>query len=83
MIFTLLGDFRKTSLASEEPARKNARRSLVAKRDIPKGSKIKVSDLTWKRPAHGISPKEIGNVVGKIARKDIKEDDIITRLVIS
>ena len=76
-IFGLLGSFDIAALASEEPARKNARRSLVASRDIPKGKTIDRQDLTWKRPAHGVSPKDIDIVVGKNASRDIKEDDVI------
>lgn len=75
--FLLLGSFEKTSLPSEEPARKNARRSLVAKRNIPKGKKIEYDDLTWKRPASGISPRMINDVIGKAAQVEIKEDDVI------
>lgn len=74
----LLGSFNKYSLESEEPARENARRSLVAKRNIKKGDVIKFEDLTWKRPAHGISPKDIGTVIGSIADIDILEDTVIT-----
>lgn len=73
----LLGGFRLTALAGEEPARKNARRSLVAARAIPAGQIITESDLTWKRPAHGISPKFISEVIGKKAAKEIKEDEVI------
>ncbi|MCB9772160.1 MAG: N-acetylneuraminate synthase family protein [Candidatus Omnitrophica bacterium] len=76
-VFGLLGSFDIAALASEEPARKNARRSLVASRDIPKGKTIDREDLTWKRPAHGVSPKDIDIVVGKTASCDIKEDDVI------
>ncbi|GAB6163061.1 N-acetylneuraminate synthase family protein [Desulfothermus naphthae] len=76
-IFELLGDFRKYALSSEEPARKNARRSLVAKKFISKGKVIEYEDLTWKRPAHGISPKFIDKVVGKKAIMDIHEDEIL------
>ena len=73
----LLGQDKITSLPSEEPARKNARRSLVASCDIPLGTKISYGHLTWKRPAHGISPREINNVIGKKSLVDIKEDDIL------
>lgn len=73
----LLGSFKLSSLPDEEPARKNARRSLVAARDIPAGKKIEESDLTWKRPAHGVSPKFILEVIGKTASTSIKEDDVI------
>jgi sialic acid synthase SpsE len=73
----LLGQEKITSLQSEEPARRNARRSLVASCDIPAGTKINYNHLTWKRPAHGISPREINNVIGKKVLFDIKEDDIL------
>lgn len=73
----LLGSFKLMSLPDEEPARKNARRSLVAQKDIPAGHVITEADLTWKRPAHGISPKFIHDVVGKTAAVHIKEDDVL------
>jgi len=74
----LLGGFEKQALPSEDPARLNARRSLVAKQDILSGKKICFEDLTWKRPAHGISPKDIDGVVGRVVARDIKKDDLIT-----
>jgi sialic acid synthase SpsE len=76
-IYELMGSVNKHSLLSEEPARKNARRSLVAIKDIPKGKVIEYDDLTWKRPACGVSPKDIDKVVGRRALVNIKEDDII------
>jgi N-acetylneuraminate synthase len=54
----LLGQKAITSLPSEEPARKNARRSLVANCNILSGTKVEKNHLTWKRPAHGISPRD-------------------------
>lgn len=73
----LLGTYKVGALASEEPARKNARRSLVAANDIVMGKEITASDLTWKRPAHGISPSELELVVGRKAARDIKSDEIL------
>ncbi|MCB0761544.1 MAG: N-acetylneuraminate synthase family protein [Flavobacteriales bacterium] len=73
----LLGGYVLTALESEEPARRNARRSLVAQRAIPAGQVITREDLTWKRPAHGVSPRDIDQVVGKKAVRAINEDDII------
>ena len=75
--FELLGDYEKRALESEAPARRNARRSLVAARAIPKGKVIETGDLTWKRPAFGISPKEIGSVIGSRAAVNIGKDKII------
>ena len=73
----LLGGFKLTALEDEEPARKNARRSLVASRVIPKGKIIDEADLTWKRPAHGISPKYFNDVMGKKAAIEILEDSVL------
>lgn len=75
--FEILGQFNVVALDDEGLARKNARRSLVASKNIPQGKKIEKEDLTFKRPAHGVSPKFIDEVVGKIALLDIKDDDVI------
>ena len=72
--FELLGTFAVGALESEQPAIENARRSLVVKGAIARGSVIQENDLTWKRPASGISPREIGCVLGKRAVVDIPED---------
>ena len=76
-IFTVLGDQRKHPLPTEKPARDNARRSLVAMCDIPEGINVTYKHLTWKRPAHGISPREIENVLGKKALRNIAEDEVL------
>jgi len=75
--FEILGGFKIESLEDEAPARANARRSLVAQKDIPKDKVIEKEDLTFKRPAHGVSPRFIGEVVGKTALVDIKDDDVL------
>jgi sialic acid synthase SpsE len=73
----LLGDFTVHALEDEKLARENARRSLVAAKFIPKGKLIEQSDLTFKRPAYGISPKFIDEVIGKVALFDIDEDSTL------
>ena len=75
--FTVLGSFKVEALAAEEPARRNARRSLVSAQDIPAGKVIELSDLTFKRPAHGISPRSIDELVGKTAKQAIAEDAVL------
>ena len=75
--FSLLGAKKKKPIEAELKAREHARRSLVAKCNIPKGTLIKDQHLTWKRPAHGISPKYIEKVIGTIARHDISDDQLI------
>jgi sialic acid synthase SpsE len=75
---TVLGSAEIKIYDSEQAARKNARRSLVASRDIKKGQKI-VDDLIGiKRPAAGFSADLIDQVLGKTAKCDIKKDTYIT-----
>ena len=74
----IIGQQKKEILDIEQSARLNARRSLVARRQITQGSAVSEADLTWKRPAHGVSPKYFDEVVGRIAAVTIEEDDIIT-----
>lgn len=64
-------------LEIETTARRNARRSLVAAVQIPKGEIITAELLTPKRPGTGISPSEIDSVIGKRAFVSIHEDSIL------
>ena len=73
----LMGREEKTALASEGPARRHARRSLVAFHDIAKGNKIGEESLTWKRPGHGISPRHIQSVIGRVAGQSICKDEVL------
>jgi sialic acid synthase SpsE len=74
----IVGQTRKTYIKSEEIARNFARRSLVAKRDIPKGTIISQDDVTWKRPGTGIPPFMLDEVLGATSLEEIKEDEILT-----
>lgn len=74
---SLLGTGKVDFLYTQEAARNNARRSLIADRDIAAGEVISKNHLTFKRPAFGISPKHIDEVIGKKALVDIKKDDIL------
>ena len=77
-LLPLLGKADKVSLDTEEVARKNARRSLVTTEDIEAGTVIQSEHLTWKRPASGISPRDIDQVIGRITTKNLMEDEVIT-----
>lgn len=76
-VMELLGSYSVVALENEVMAVKNARRSLVALKNIPTGSVITNQDLTFKRPAHGVSPKFIDDVVGKTAVQTIEEDTVL------
>lgn len=71
------GRKNKQPLICESLTRKEIRKSIVSHNDIKKGEIIKESDLTFKRPGTGISPADVGDVIGKTANQDIAKDSII------
>jgi N-acetylneuraminate synthase len=75
--FNAIGKFKVEALEVEKSARLNARRSLVAAREISAGKVIEREDLTFKRPAHGISPRAIDELVGMKADRTINEDTVL------
>lgn len=74
---SLIGQSTISSLEGEEQARFHARRSLVSAVDIPQDKVIEYEDLTWKRPASGISPKYIDQLIGRRACQLIPQDTIL------
>lgn len=74
---SLIGSSEKAPLQSEELSRKNARRSIVLSKNLSKGSKIKEQDITFKRPAHGISPIFWDDVIGRVVNRNLLEDHIL------
>ncbi len=77
-IDTVLGSGEKTVLACESVPRREARRSLVLTVDKKAGDAIKKEDLMPKRPGTGISPVYTDIVVGRIVKRDLAEDTILT-----
>jgi sialic acid synthase SpsE len=72
------GHARKRILPSELEGRKFARTSVVADQGIPAGQKITRQMLKACRPGTGISPEFIDMVVGRMARRDIERNEVIT-----
>jgi N,N'-diacetyllegionaminate synthase len=64
----------RDSISAESDGLKYARRSIVSKVKILKGTKITNEMLAIKRPATGIFPKYVNDVIGSIAKQDIDED---------
>ena len=77
LIAPLLGDGRLQYLDTENAARANARRSIVANTDIVAGQKVSTDMLTFKRPGTGISPTDIEELIGRTAKADIPDDTIL------
>jgi len=62
---------------SEERARANARRSMVARGKINKGEKFTSENIIMKRPGSGISPIYYDEIIGLTASRDLNDDQII------
>ncbi len=74
----ILGDNEKIIQKSEIPVKQSARRSLVARVDIPLGTPLQPDMLACKRPGTGISPGELDRVLGKPAKIDLSAEQVIT-----
>jgi N-acetylneuraminate synthase len=74
---TLLGTPHKQVLPWEEVSRLNARRSLVARQAIPRGTTITRDMIDVKRPGTGIEPRYLEMLEGMVAAGDIGEDAIL------
>jgi len=77
-IETSLGDGIKNGPREEEKEfYQNARRSIIANKNIKKGEIISEDHLIIKRPNYGIHPSNFNVVVGRKAKKNIQKDDPI------
>ncbi|MTI59628.1 MAG: N-acetylneuraminate synthase [Firmicutes bacterium] len=72
-----LGNGIKEPSESEFPNIEIARKSIVAKCNIRKGETFSENNLTVKRPGNGISPMRWDEMIGEIARRDYREDELI------
>lgn len=69
-----LGSGVKSPAASEARNTSGMRRSIVAVRPIRAGERIRREALDFKRPATGLEPRRLDEVVGRLARRDIPPD---------
>ena len=74
----ILGDGKKKIQESEIPVRQSARRSLVARIDIPAGTPLEPAMLACKRPGTGIPPNELDRVLGKSPKVAISAEQLLT-----
>ena len=73
-----LGSGEKRPVAGEMEERKFARRGVYASCYIPKGTVLKEKMIKMVRPAYRDSFKNPEEIVGKVARVDILEDEPVT-----
>ena len=63
----------------EKIIRKWAHRSVVSIKNIKKGNKFDYSNIWSKRPGTGIPSYKIKNIIGRLAKRDIKKDVLINK----
>lgn len=76
-ILKIYGKDKKGYLDTENISRQNARRSIVAKKDIKEGEILSEDKLITKRPAKGVSAIYYDDIIGKKAKRNISEDEIL------
>jgi exopolysaccharide biosynthesis WecB/TagA/CpsF family protein len=68
--------------AAEGPAREGARRSIVARTDVPAGRRLEEADVDFKRPGTGLPPTSLHLVLGKRTVRALQADELITPQVL-
>jgi N,N'-diacetyllegionaminate synthase len=72
-----LGSHLKKVLESEIENRAKLRKSIVSKLNIKKDDIITIDMISFKRPGHGIQPRDLDNVIGKKALFDIPNGTVL------
>ena len=76
-IEVMAGSSKKIVTESERKNKIVARKSIVAARNIVKGEILTEENITCKRPGNGISPMKLYDILGKVAEKDFRTDELI------
>lgn len=74
----LLGTGRKKPTQNEQKIIPQVRRSILAAKDLRKGTVLTEELLCCKRPGTGISPEYMNVLVGREIKRDIKEEEMIS-----
>ena len=72
-----LGDGIKRPVEAEKSTAAVARKSIVAKRDLPAGTILTREDLLIQRPGTGISPARLDAIVGRCTRSALRAGDVL------
>jgi N,N'-diacetyllegionaminate synthase len=72
------GNGIKGPTEEEEAIKRIARRSIVAKKEIQTGETLTWDLLDIKRPGFGLEPKYLNVIIGRVAKKSIAKDEMIT-----
>ena len=72
-----MGSSEKVPTSSELRNKPIARKSLVAKVPIKAGEIFTERNVTTKRPGTGISPMRWDEIIGQLAKRDYRKDDLL------
>lgn len=78
LLKSLFKDSYVRPLECEKNARVFARRSIVAAKNINQGQEFRPEHFTFKRPGTGIPPQFVDTLIGRRAKEEVLEDQIIT-----
>lgn len=73
----LLGDGIKKPTEKERIIMDQARRSILAAKDLKKGTIIEKDMLVYKRPGYGIKPELAYVLIGRELKRDLLKDEVI------
>ena len=74
-ISIMLGSNQKKLLKSEIAPLRKMQKSLVASKDLKKGTKLKKKDISIKSPGGGMKPYEFKNLLNKVLTKNLGKDE--------
>ena len=77
MAESLLGDGVKQPTQDEQVMRNVVRRSIVAKSSLKKGTILTEESFEYKRPATGLGPQYVQQLIGQELIRDIRQDEMI------
>ena len=73
----LLGDGEKSLPDCERKVISKVRRSIVASRNLAKGTVLTWDDITWVRPATGLAPGREEEILGKTLIRTVEQGEMI------
>lgn len=73
----MLGDGQKRLMESEKKPLTKMIKSIVAAKDLPKGTVLNETDIDYKCPQGGLMPWQYTDVIGKKTKTEITEEQII------
>ena len=72
-----IGDGDKKPTESEKPNIDFVRKSIYTSKEIKIGETFSEDNLTSKRPGKGISPMKLESIIGKVAKRNYKTDELL------